>query len=276
MSDVRLIFSIQAVRAFLLRLQQHHHRRVAGRHRARHGGRRRRLHRDAHRDGDLVPRRRALGRGPRAAAGVPRPPRRHGRRRHGLRRHRLRAVPRPGGADRHPLDRSQRVGTDHDRRAGDARLAAGGRAEPGLRALQRGRLPRRRGWRPGRRRPERLARPAPRPAARPAMAPARADRRGHLRDVGHAAEPAGRGVRRRAGGRPRPASLARRRAAPGSAVRRRRVRGRIHRPDVHGLLVRAPVRRRCRADGPRLLRRRAAPGRDRRSRPAGWAPASAC
>ena len=91
------------------------------------------------------PCRRALGRGLGAAATVRRPAGHHGRRRHRLRAHRLRAVPRPRGAHRHALDGSERVRTDHDRRAGDAGLGAAAGGSSVVRALQRGRLPRRRG-----------------------------------------------------------------------------------------------------------------------------------
>ena len=46
--------------------------------------------------------------------------RHHGRGRSRLRADRIRAAPRPRRADRHPLDRPERVGTDHDRGAVDA------------------------------------------------------------------------------------------------------------------------------------------------------------
>ena len=162
MSDVRLHLSRPGRPRVPLRLQQHPHRRVPGRNRARRRRRRRRLHRHAPRHGDLVPCRRALGRGTRAATHLHRAARHHGRRRSRLRAHRIRAAPRPRRADGDPLDRPERVGTDHDRGAVDAGVDAAGRTKPRLRPLQRGCLPCRRGGRPGRGRAERAARHRPR------------------------------------------------------------------------------------------------------------------
>ncbi len=69
-----------------------------------------------------------------------------------------------------------------------------------------------------------------------------------------------RGRAHSAAGRPRPAALARHGPAAFGPLRAGRVRRRLHRADLHGLLVRPPVWRDRRGHGPRLLRGGAAPG----------------
>ena len=256
--DLRIILAIQSLRAFGYGFASVvSGRRARGRRPVRRPGRAR-LRCDPGRQRAGLDRDRAR-RGPTGAAPGVRPPALGDERGRG----RVRALRFGGGAGargphRHPVDRRERVGAAHLARAGDDGRRRARDPRPGLRSLQRGRVPggSRRRARRGRTRPD--PRADPEPPDRPALAAGARGRGDRVRRPHTPALARDRRPNRTLDGTAPPFTLGG--EPPGDAVRAGRVRRWVRRVDVRGVLVRPAVRGERRAHGPGAVRFGAAPG----------------